>query len=134
MESPLNRFLGALLAVCLVSVAACGDGGDSVDTATAGSGITLSQQDAGAAALTANNMAGPSSATDADWIDLATDGCRRGAWDWDVARVMAEEFVSAHPALATPDRLAIDHVLWVLVTQSCPDLAPADASTGPPPG
>jgi hypothetical protein len=125
--------IGLALSACGDTETQSGDAPSPVDTSVAGSNITLSPQAMDNAALTAINMTGASSATDADWIDLTTDGCRRGAWNWEVAGQMAEEFRNAHPDLASPDRPAVDEILWILVAQSCPDLVPAEALEGGPP-
>ncbi len=113
----LDSAAAALLALT-VGLAACG-GGASTDPSESDGVPSSTRFELDASAreqitVSVLNMVGPTSVADEDWFGLVTQGCERGAWDWDLAREMADTFALAHstalPATAGPD---LPHILWL---------------------
>jgi hypothetical protein len=142
------RWLGvAVLAAATVSCCTTagtvpGAQDDSAGVSTSPpSPLQATDDDIRAAATTWVNQLGLDQTDPVVWRARLSRACDEGAWDWDVAAALAQQFIaedlvlSVRPATAgppSPDQGA--QALWIMTVAACRSRVPLEAiDRGPPP-
>lgn len=79
------------------------------------------------------NQIGLGNVSAVDWLELAEEGCARGAWEDDVAIELGRRFVNRHNPEGVYSDLEVGQAVWIVTVTLCREsFSPEELSEGPP--